>query len=97
METRALLPADTPMAVLVKLGFSGHLFIRSGTRIAFFICPLFCDVPLLPVFLSPLGMNLFDYSLNSDETKRDFKDLFLRSCLFFVYLDVEEGWAGLWT
>ena len=82
METRALFPVDVLMAVLVKVGDSGHLFILSGTRIGCLNCPLFCNVLLLPVFLSPLGMNLSDYSLNSDETKRDFKDSFLRPCLF---------------
>lgn len=55
---------------------------------------LYWDVLLLPVFPSPLGMNLSDYSLNSDETKRDFKDSFLWPCLFplfFVHLDAVHG------
>lgn len=40
METRAPCPADRPIAVLVKVGFSGYLFITSGTRIGCLLCPL---------------------------------------------------------
>lgn len=104
VEARSLFPTEALMAVLVCLGFSGHRFILSGTRIGFFSC--------LSSILCPVASKLscscpweFDYHLPG-ETGRDFKQIHSRSLplqFFFSHLDflgkryMEDRWVGLWT
>lgn len=61
VEAGGLFPREALMAVLFQLGFSGHLFILSGTRIGFLVCPLFCYVLLLLIFSLPLRILLSPY------------------------------------
>lgn len=105
MEVRALFPATTLLAVSVwtlwpplysewyKNWISYPSFI--------FLCPVASILFSSPLGIPPLGMNLFDDSLNNDETKRDFRDSLGRPCLppLFFHLTVvrEEGRVCLGT